>query len=230
LSDKLKILKNIKAKVRKEKLMEELCLNSDNKSEFLDLLNDALQIASPKAAFTEAIIDNRGNDYVIVEGIKFNSRILKVNLTDIYKVFPYLITAGIEIEKWSEKFEEVLRKYWVDSIKEEILENAIIDVLKELDEVYDLNNASDMNPGSLKAWPIFEQKKLFKLLGDSTEKVGVNLSETMLMYPTKSVTGLRFPTEINFENCQLCDRENCPGRRTSYQPNLFQERYTQSKQ
>ena len=73
-----------------------------------------------------------------------------------------------------------------------------------------------MNPGSLPDWPITEQAKLFSLLGDVKALIGVTLTESMLMLPTKSVSGVYFETERNFENCELCARENCPGRRKPF--------------
>ena len=70
-----------------------------------------------------------------------------------------------------------------------------------------------MNPGPLKDWPLGEQRQLFFLFGDVKQAIGVELTESFLMYPVKSVSGIIFPTEVNYENCQLCPRENCPGRR-----------------
>ncbi len=229
MNSKIKILKNIDVQADKEQLIKKLCIRDNNKDEFLEMLNDALKNAKPKAMFKQVDIEDRGEDYVTVEGIKFCSRVLRINLEDVYKVHPYIVTAGIELEKWSEKFKEVLRKYWADSLKEEILNNALNDVLIRIDEYYNLDKASDMNPGSLEDWPISEQEKLFKLLNNPEDKIGVKLSDSMLMYPTKSVTGVRFPTEIHFENCQLCKRENCPGRRTAYDPELYEKRYLITK-
>jgi len=65
-----------------------------------------------------------------------------------------------------------------------------------------------------------EQRKLFALLGDPVKEVGVELTESCLMIPVKSVSGIWFPAKIDFENCQLCSRENCPGRRAPYDENL----------
>ncbi|MCL6614559.1 MAG: hypothetical protein K6U03_08105, partial [Firmicutes bacterium] len=42
----------------------------------------------------------------------------------------------------------------------------------------------------------------------------------------KSVSGLRFPVEEGFENCQLCPRQGCPGRRAPYAPEIFARRYS----
>ena len=39
-------------------------------------------------------------------------------------------------------------------------------------------------------WPIEEQQPLFRLLGDTERAVGVRLTDSMLMVPTKSVSGI----------------------------------------
>jgi hypothetical protein len=82
-----------------------------------------------------------------------------------------------------------------------------------------------MNPGSLPDWPLQEQRQLFALLGDTRAAIGVELTDSCLMLPIKSLSGLRFPTGENFENCQLCPRERCPGRRTAYEPGLYERKY-----
>src|SRR6056297_2406427 len=120
---KVVILENLNVKADKKKLIKKLCIKKEDENEFLKLLNQAKKIAAPKALFTQANIQSRAENYVIIEDIKFCSRVLAVNLKDVYKVFPYLATAGREIEKWSEEFDDILIRYWVDMIKEEILSN-----------------------------------------------------------------------------------------------------------
>lgn len=217
------ILNDFNFKIDKKEMIQKLCVRKKDKFEFLELLQEAEEIADPKAIFTRANIQRKSENYVLVENIKFCSRILAVNLKDTYKVFPYLVTAGVEIEKWSEEFDDILIKYWLDIIKEEILKDAQKELFQVIDQKYHLIKAAHMNPGSLRDWPITEQKKLFNLFQGKAVEIGIELSESMLMYPSKSVSGIRFLTEVDYENCQLCKRENCPGRSASYQPELLKE-------
>ena len=73
-----------------------------------------------------------------------------------------------------------------------------------------------MSPGSLEDWPITEQTKLFSIFGDTERLIGVRLTDSMLMVPRKSISGILFPSEEGFTSCQLCDRERCPGRKAPY--------------
>lgn len=82
-----------------------------------------------------------------------------------------------------------------------------------------------MSPGSLEDWPVSQQSALFSLLGDTQHAIGVQLTESCLMVPTKSVSGIRFPMEDSFESCQLCPREDCPGRRAPYDEALYARRF-----
>jgi hypothetical protein len=99
-------------------------------------------------------------------------------------------------------------------------------VEKRLVHRYQLGRTAVMNPGSLANWPLEEQRLLFRLLGDPHEAIGVQLTDSFLMVPIKSVSGLRFPTEMHYENCQLCPRDPCPGRRAPYDSDLYDRRYS----
>jgi len=124
------------------------------------------------------------------------------------------------LEEWSSRFEDMLEAFWAAEIKEWALRQAISHLLEDLKEKFHLEKVAAMNPGSLPDWPMEEQRKLFALLGDPVKEVGVELTESCLMIPVKSVSGIWFPAKIDFENCQLCSRENCPGRRAPYDENL----------
>jgi hypothetical protein len=82
-----------------------------------------------------------------------------------------------------------------------------------------------MAPGSGSAdiWPITQQKELFSIFGDVESLIGVRLTDTYLMLPIKSVSGVIFQTETTFETCQLCPREACIGRRVEYKPDLVRK-------
>ena len=55
--------------------------------------------------------------------------------------------------------------------------------------------------------------------------IGVHLTESCMMVPTKTVSGLRFHLEESFESCMLCPRPDCPSRKAPYDPDLYQRKY-----
>jgi hypothetical protein len=101
---------------------------------------------------------------------------------------------------------------------------------KYLTQKYALGKTSKMSPGAAAAdvWPIEQQKQLFSIFGNVEDLIGVKLTDSYLMVPNKSVSGIFFPTEIDFRSCQLCPREVCPGRSAPYDENLA-KRYAEGK-
>jgi hypothetical protein len=78
----------------------------------------------------------------------------------------------------------------------------------------------------LEDFPLEEQRGLFALMGDTNAAVGVTLLHSLMMSPSHSVSGIIFPTTENFESCLLCPRDKCPGRRASYDPTLYERKYS----
>ena len=189
------------------------------------LAAEAQPIARPKAFYKVAAIDQRGDDHVVIEGITFRSRILVVNLEQVYRVFPFVATGGLELDEWVATKDDILDHFYADAIAELALRTAIQALIDHITEHFRLEGLSQMNPGSLADWPLREQKPLFSLLGDPQSKVGVSLLPGMLMAPTKSVSGIWFPQAESFASCQLCPMPNCPGRRAPYEPDLAERKY-----
>lgn len=196
-------------------------------AELADLLAEAVPLARPRALYLVAYITGRGDDYVEIAGLRFDSRVLRVNLEPAYRVFPYLATCGTELQAWADRQEDMVLNYWAEAIKEQALAAAIRAVHDHMMNLYQPGETASMSPGSLADWPIQQQAVLFALFGAHSAEIGVRLTESMLMLPTKSVSGIRFPNEGSFESCMLCPREGCPGRRAVYDPELYDQKFCQ---
>ena len=107
----------------------------------------------------------------------------------------------------------------------QILNSAVSFLERYIAEHHNTGNLSIMTPGSLKDWPIEEQRPLFTILGDTVNTIGVHVTESLVMFPTHSISGIMFPTEIRFESCQLCPRKKCSGRRAPYDKDMYERRY-----
>lgn len=206
-------------------LVRRLRIKPGEEAEFLRLLEEARGLARPRALYLAAYITARGEDWVAIEGVRFSSRVLRVNLDAAYRVFPYLATCGPELQRWAGGMQDMVWGYWAEAIKEAALFCALEALNADLEARYRPGQTSKMSPGSLEDWPLLEQRQLFQLLGQRVEQIGVRLTESLLMVPTKTVSGIRFPNEIGFENCQLCPRDDCPGRRAEYDPLLYDDRF-----
>jgi hypothetical protein len=193
--------------------------------ELQHLMAEAQDLGRPKALYKVAFIESKGDDSITVDGITLKSRVLRVNLDRVYRIFPYAVTCGTELDGWTKGITDLLRSFAADAIKEAILYQAIHHLMDHLKESYHLTQASRMSPGSLADWPIDEQRPLFDILGNVRDLIGVSLTESLMMVPTKSVSGVCFPTEVDFVSCQLCPREECPGRKASYDKDLYERKY-----
>lgn len=132
------------------------------------------------------------------------------------RVYPYVVTCGTEIEAWSRGIEDFVERYWIDCVKEEYLRAAFSRLKDHLKATRAEKKLAHLSPGSLSAWPLPEQRKLFSLLGNVKAAVGVELTPSCLMLPAKSISGILFPTESNYENCMHCPRRDCPNRRAAF--------------
>jgi len=168
----------------------------------------------PRGVFEVADIGAKGERTVEVSGVTFESPVLRKNLETTNRVFPYIITSGPDLERVASAQTDLLKQYYLEEMANAVLEKAAEWLSARLEERYGLGQLSNMSPGSLEDWPITEQTKLFSIFGDTERLIGVRLTDSMLMVPRKSISGILFPSEEGFVACQLCDRANCPGRKT----------------
>jgi len=223
------LLDSIEFKVNMDQLFKTLRLDRDDDDDAVTVVRmaeEAQAIARPKVFYKPAYIDSREDDFIVVDEVKFTSRILSVNLKGAHRVFPYVATCGTELEAWAGSITDMLESYWADAIMIQALASAMKTLDLHLEKNFNPGKTARMNPGSLKDWPINQQKYLFELLGDVKGKIGVSLTDSFLMVPVKSVSGIKFATESNYENCQLCPRESCPGRRVPYNKELHTKKYS----
>lgn len=188
----------------------------DYAMEIEELFEEGKRIESSKALFGTAYINDKGEDWVNIEGIYFNSRLLSTNLKDVHRVFPYIVTCGTELDEWAKSISDPIERFWADTFCEMALRNAFKRMNADFENRLNPGKTVVMNPGSLPDWPISEQKKLFSLMGEEVKKLDVKLTDSFLMIPIKSMSGLKFSAEFTYENCMFCSRKRCPGRRAKY--------------
>jgi hypothetical protein len=157
---------------------------------------------------------------------RFVSKVLRANLDEAGRVFPYVATCGQELDAIPIESDDIFGQFCRDTLKEMALHAAMSHLVTHLKEAYSLETLASMNPGSgdINVWPIEQQRELFAFFGDVPESIGVVLTDSCLMVPNKSVSGLFYPSEDGFQSCQLCHREKCPNRRAPFDPHLWEER------
>ena len=196
---------------------------------FPGLINEVLDIANTYCSIE--------GGYVVKEDIRFNlkNHILIVGIVDFSvqkivinqvrkseKVALFVCTAGPEIGEWSKQLMsegETLKGYIIDVVGSEIVESAMDSIQNSLEEEMKhqgLFITNRYSPGYC-GWNVSEQQKLFTFFPDGF--CGVKLSDTSLMYPIKSVSGIigiGKDVEKNNYPCKLCDDKNCIYRGRRY--------------
>lgn len=194
--------------------------------EFMEFIDKVVAAARPKAYYRPAFIDWIRGDEIAIEGVTFSSRVLCVNLAEVKRVFAYVSTCGQELAEMRSQETDILHQFWLDGIMEMALQAAIEAMKADLAIRFQPAKLAVMNPGSLGDWPIQQQQPLFEVLSAGAAQTGVRLTESMLMLPVKSTSGLFFETESGFINCQLCPRQSCPNRRAPYDADLIHSKYS----
>jgi len=191
------------------------------------LFETAKEIARPKALYREAYVEEISGRSVRINGYIFESAVLAIQLKNIHRVFSYVCTCGTEVDDWSRTEKDYVVSVWLDMIKEMFLHEANVFLMDYLKNAYQFEKLSSVNPGSgnEENWPISQQSQLFSMIGGVREEIGVNLTDSFLMIPTKSVSGLFFPSEKDFINCALCARENCQGRKVEFDKELYDQAF-----
>jgi hypothetical protein len=188
--------------------------------ELEDFLDRCTEVARPKALYREMFVESVEKEEVRIGGAHFSSYILAEKLGNVPRVFPYACTCGTELDDLDiSSYDPMLSELWLSTVKMQALGSAA-NFLKDLiKKKYDIRVLSSINPGSgnVDVWPVDQQHPLFSLLGDTKSSIGVDLTESALMVPDKSISGIYFPSQIEYCNCQSCTRENCPARRAPYE-------------
>jgi Vitamin B12 dependent methionine synthase, activation domain len=208
-----------------ELLMRQLRIQpgTDSATAFAELLARVTEVGRPKATYEVCYIEEKADESVVLNGVRLTSRALRRNLDPVERVFPYVATCGTEADAIAVPHGDAVQAFWLWTMKEALLDAATAYLYDHLAARYRMTHWATMDPGSGDAdlWPIEQQKELFSVLGDVETRIGVRLTDSMLMIPTMSVSGIVFPTETEFASCQVCHREDCPRRAAPFDETVW---------
>jgi hypothetical protein len=160
---------------------------------------------------------------VQVGGTNVESRLASSLLRDAGAVYAYVVTCGVELERLMNETADPVEKMWQAQLNQEALRQAQRRTLKAVEGLAGAENLCSINPGSHPDWPLAAQRQLFALIGRAEECTGVELNESLLMLPTKSVSGIWFQSRQGYENCRICERAGCEGRRAAFDRQMHGE-------
>ncbi|MDX9728673.1 MAG: vitamin B12 dependent-methionine synthase activation domain-containing protein [Bacteroidales bacterium] len=169
-------------------------------------------------------------EYIIIEQLKCNHEDKSIDIQGVtfdvkHIIFSqirkaeeaalFICTAGAEVglrSHRSMKEGDLLRGYVYDVIGSEVVENAADRMQAELRltaAAEGLKITNRFSPGYC-GWDVAEQHKLFSFFPDNY--CGITLTESALMSPVKSVSGIiGIGRDVKYSpyQCHLCDDKNC---------------------
>ncbi|MEJ2682795.1 MAG: vitamin B12 dependent-methionine synthase activation domain-containing protein [Candidatus Sulfobium sp.] len=188
-------------------------------------LEKSQHLIRPRVLYTEKKIRSVGNGALVLEkNVVIRSRKLSrvCGKCDRAAIFVATIGKGIDslIRKLTEQ-KRVAEAYIVDAIGSTAAERTVDAFQRKYNAVKTERGERTtlrFSPGYCD-WRVEEQKKLFNVVDNSL--IGVELSESYLMTPRKSVSGIfgiGRPEEIGHvptNPCVMCSMRNCIARRSA---------------
>lgn len=187
-----------------------------------DTLKEAARICDIRAefaVFSDTELDKAAGTLKISNMVFNLGRLISSQLSGIEEAAVFLCTAGSSIGETAGRLlreKDFLRGYILDIAGSEIAESAADLLQAKLKKIAEERGKSITNrysPGYC-GWNVLEQHKLFNLMPDNF--CGISLTESALMVPVKSVsgiTGIGRNVRFNEYQCSICDDKNCIYRR-----------------
>jgi hypothetical protein len=189
------------------------------------LINELHDDLEPRILVSDKEILACGEGRLVLDpGVELKSKKLcrTFSKCDTAKVF--VATVGNKVEK---KIKTAIENNRSDeaSIIDAIASAAVENTIESFHSKVDMNLRTRSRRATLRFspgycdWDIREQKKLFKLI--DTQKAGVKLSDSSLMSPRKSISGIigiGSSSELSARTsnpCMLCDNKACNTRRAT---------------
>lgn len=185
------------------------------------LLGECLEIMNPQGGFVRMnALSAAGPEEISIQGTSFHTgkTIVKM-LKGARQYIFFMATAGPGPEYLARDLiaeGQYLEGYIVDLIASSLAEATaqyLHDHLNELEATSGLKITNRYSPGYCD-WKVDEQQKLFRLFPEGS--CGITLSESSLMSPIKSVSGVvGAGPEVSFRDytCELCSMKDCSFRK-----------------
>ena len=177
------------------------------------LLDECISLAADKLTFKVcySVLDIKTQGEVCDFGVfSFKSRNLSNNLKDCNKAVVFAATVGVGIDRLIAKYGTLSpsKSVLLDAIGTERIE-ALCDLFCEDIKKDFISLKPRFSPG-YGDFDLSHQKDIFSLL-NCQKNIGLTVTESLLMSPSKSVTAIVGVggKEIQGEKCNMCENKDC---------------------
>jgi len=183
-----------------------------------EILAESEKLVRPEGGYAlyKSICVNRENNTTIIGDIELGTKsIVTRHMDKAGLIAVFACTAGAEISKLASEYNKkghTVHAYIADSIGSIVVEHAMNKIQERLKlqmEEKGLKITNRYSPGYC-GWELKEQSKLFGLLPENF--CGISLSDSMLMKPIKSVSGIiGIGKDVVYDQytCNYCRDVNC---------------------
>lgn len=171
---------------------------------------ELLQAVKGRACYVQTDVSFPGENIVNIGFGDIHSRSLYTHLKDCHGVILFAATIGIEVDRLISKYSRIApaKSVITDALASSAIENWCDTV--ELELTQNIKSCARFSAG-YGDFPLEYQKDFVRCL-DVARKLGVTLSDSLLMTPTKSVTaviGLGGNARTCGSRCMSCDNKHC---------------------
>ncbi|TFH27336.1 MAG: hypothetical protein E4H10_04245 [Bacteroidia bacterium] len=190
-----------------------------------EYIEECTRIMTPLGAFV--LVDSaepESLEEIAIGGIHFRAgKIIHKMLKNSETYAFFLVTVGPEPEKLARDLlsnGEYLEGYITDLVASALVDSVADQVHEEIRKVAaskDMKVTNRYSPGYC-SWDVAEQQKLFKLFPENSCRI--SLSESSLMSPVKSISGIvGMGPDVKFNEytCEICPMKTCHFRKAKNQ-------------
>lgn len=186
-----------------------------------EVLSELLAVIKPKSIYRLYDCRTEGSS-VFAGNLELKSRALSGNLAQCGRVALLAATLGLEADKLLQRYEiinmakasivQACGAACIEAYCNLIQEKIRAAAQEESGEALYIRPRFSPGYGDL---PLETQRDIFSAL-DCTKRIGLTLTQSLLMYPTKSVTALigltNNPENCHIEKCKRCGKTDCAFR------------------
>ena len=190
------------------------------KEQILDCIRELTPALSPRFLYREFPLSILPDGSINVTFCVIKSRNLAKNLGGCHKILFFAATLGSGVDVLLHRYSrlQISRAVIMQAASAAMLEafcNEKNNLLKERYEAQGLYLRPRFSPG-YGDFPLEFQRDFFRIMNCQKE-IGLSLTDSLLMTPSKSVSALigvsKTPTPCLLEGCEACGNMECPYRR-----------------
>lgn len=148
------------------------------------------KITRPKAIYFEARITEKTDESVKINGVPFESQLLRGYVNQGDPIFPYIVTVGTELDDYAKTLKDPMKLFMIDEVMNLLVNTGKVFVADRVKEATGWQSVQDYVPGNGEEWSTVEQKRLFDLFAGETAKIGVTLGDNYFVLPGRSTIGV----------------------------------------